>query len=96
MMYAVPTIVGRVLMMPSYYFVSIFAFSHTEQEEGGIALFLLGYHVVLAVKALRCSRRKAPLRSSTESASPSLDRCAATWISPAPGNSARPKTGDKP
>jgi hypothetical protein len=59
------------------------------RKRGRIALFLLGYHVVLAVKALRCSRRKAPLRSSTESASPSLDRCAATWIPPAPGNSAR-------
>jgi len=72
------------------------AFSHIifdRTEEGGIALFLLGYHVVLAVKALWCSRRKAPLRSSTESASPSLDRCAATWISPAPGNSARAMTG---
>jgi hypothetical protein len=75
---------------------AIGAHSTSNKEEERIALFLLGYHVVLAVKALRCSRRKAPLRSSTESASPSLDRCAATWNQPAPGNSARQMTGDKP
>jgi len=43
------------------------------QREGQdrIALFLSGYHVVLAVKAVRCSRRlAAPLRYSAESASP--------------------------
>jgi hypothetical protein len=29
------------------------------KKKNGFARFLLGYHVVLAVKALRCSRRNA-------------------------------------
>jgi DNA repair protein RadC len=54
----------------------------------------LAYHVVLAVKAVRCSLGSPlidvplwlpSLRYSAESASPSLDRCAATWTAAVTG-----------
>lgn len=49
-------------------------FDVRQQLDRGLARFLSPYHGDVAVKALRYSLRVAQLRSSTESASPSLDR----------------------
>ena len=64
----------------------------------GLPWFLSLCHTGLAVKAVCCSRGYSvnallpwvsPRALLRESASPSLDRCAAAWASASPGNSAR-------
>ncbi len=49
------------------------------KEEERIALFLLGYHVVLTVKALRCSRRSAAALPSARQRGRFVGLCAETY-----------------